>query len=58
MSKFTIKKFDGDGAYDWAVFRKSDLPHGHRGVVFYGEASPIVSGCSKQEAEHYKRSMK
>ena len=36
--QFTTRKFDGDDSYSWAVFRKEDLPSGHRGIVFYGQA--------------------
>jgi len=53
--KLTLRKFDGDDSYSWAVFRKSDLPKGHRGPVFYGMARPLVSGCSRSEANYHKR---
>jgi hypothetical protein len=52
--KLTIRKYDGDDCYSWAVFRKNDIPKGHRGPVFYGEATPIVSGCSRGEARYHK----
>ena len=55
--KYTIRKFDGDDSYSWAVFKKSDLPKGHRGLVFWGEARPIVSGCSRCQANSYKKSL-
>jgi len=54
---YTLRKFNGDDSYSWAVFRKSDLPKGHRGVVFHGEARPIVSGCSRMQAQSYKRDL-
>ena len=53
MKKYTTRKFNGDDSYSWAVFRKSDLPKGQRGIVFFGEASPVVSGCSRSEAQSY-----
>jgi len=53
--KYTIRKFDGDDCYSWAVFRKDDIPKGHRGPVFYGEAKPVVCGCARSEAQHYKK---
>jgi len=53
--KLTLRKFNGDDAYSWAVFRSADLPKGHRGPVFYGQAKPMVCGCSRSEANHYKR---
>ena len=52
--KYTIRKFNGDDSYSWAVFRKSDLSKGHRGIVFYGEAKPVVSGCARREAQGYR----
>lgn len=52
--KYTIRKFNGDDSYSWAVFRKIDLPKGHRGIVFYGEAKPVVSGCARREAQGYR----
>lgn len=51
---FTVRKFDGDDAHSWAVFRKADLPK-RRGIIFYGEARPIVTGLSRREADDYKR---
>ena len=47
---FTARKFNGDDQYSWAVFRKEDLPRGHRGIVFFGQAQPVVSGMSRSEA--------
>ena len=55
--KAVIRKYNGDDAYSWAVFRKEDLPKGHRGPVFYGESRrpPIVSGLSRSEANYHKK---
>lgn len=53
-TNYVVRKFDGDDMYSWAVFRKDSLPKGHSGVVSYGEAKPLVCGCSKMEANHYK----
>ena len=55
--KYTIRKYDGDDSYSWAVFRKSDIPKGRRGVVFYGEATPRYCGLSRDQANHYKRTL-
>ena len=52
-SKYRVLKFDGDDMYSWAVFKSEDVK-GLRSPVFYGQARPIVSGCSKQEANHHK----
>ena len=57
MKRYTIRKFNGDDRYSWAVFKKSDLPTGHRGVVFWGDANPAVSGCSRQEAKHFAKNL-
>lgn len=51
--EYSIRKFDGDSIYSWAVFRKNDVK-GTRGVVFYGQAKPVVCGLSKSQAEHYR----
>lgn len=53
--KYTIRKFDGDDSYSWAVFRKIDLPKGHRGVVFWGVARPVICGLSRAEANYHKQ---
>ena len=52
--KYTIRKFNGDDSYSWAVFRKSDLPKGRRGTIFWGEAQPIYSGLTRSSARYYK----
>ena len=55
MLKYTIRKYNGDDAYSWAVFLARDLPKGHRGPVFYGEARPLVCGLSRDQANYHKR---
>ena len=55
--KFLIRKYDGDDRYSWAVFRKQDLPKGHRGVVFYGEAKPLVCGLDRTQATAWRRDL-
>ena len=52
-NKFTTRKFDGDSQGSWAVFRKADVK-GIRGIVFYGQARPIVCGLTKREADYYR----
>ena len=37
---YVIRKYNGDDSFSWAVFRKEDIPKGHKGVVFYGETRP------------------
>lgn len=51
--KFTVKKFDGDDQYSWAVFRAQDV-RGMRSPIFYGQARPVVSGLSRSEAKYHK----
>jgi hypothetical protein len=51
--QFTIKKFNGDSAGSYAVFRKADVK-GLGRVIFWGEAKPIVCGLTKREADYYR----
>jgi len=56
VSDYTIKKYDGDDPYCYAIFRKRDVMRmGY--VIFYGEANPVVSGLSKIEAQAHKQSL-
>ena len=55
-AKYAVKKFDGDDMYSYAVFRADDV-RGIRGVVCYGQARPIVSGCSRKEATARKQKL-
>jgi len=55
--KYVIRKYDGDDRYSWAVFRKGSLPKGHRGIVFYGEATPRYAGLSRDQAKYYKSTL-
>jgi hypothetical protein len=54
---YTIRKYNGDDSYSWAVFRKSDLPKGQRGIVMAGQARPVMSGLSRTEAKYQKDSL-
>lgn len=53
-SKFSVRKFDGDDQYSYAVFKMEDV-RGLGGVIFWGEAKPLVCGLSRQEAKYYKQ---
>ena len=55
--KYVTRKFDGDDMYSWAVFKKADIPKGRRGIIFYGEAKPIVCGLSRNQATYHKKSL-
>jgi len=57
LKQFTIRKYNGDDVYSWAVFKKTDLPKGQRGIVFYGEATPVVCGCSRSEARYHSENL-
>ena len=46
---YTIKKFDGDDSYSWAVFYASDV-RGMRSPIFWGEAKPLISGLDRTSA--------
>ena len=54
--KYTIKKFNGDDQYSWAVFRAQDVK-GMRSPIFYGQARPVVSGLDRSEARYHKRQL-
>ena len=53
---YTIKKFNGDDNYSWAVFRAADV-RGMRSPIFPGDARPVVSGLSRGEAKYHKRQL-
>ena len=53
-AKFTIKKFDGDDPYSWAVFYAEEV-RGKRSPIMYGEARPVISGLARQEAMGRKK---
>ena len=50
--KFVYRKYMGDDCYSWAVFRKADIPKGHRGIVFEYDIQPVVNGLSRNSARH------
>lgn len=52
VKDFSVRKWEGDDLYSWAVFRKADTK-GRGGGVLMGTPAPIVSGCSRREAENY-----
>lgn len=47
--KYAVKRFDGDDRYSWAVFYADEIK-GKGPIIMFGEAKPIVSGCSRDEA--------
>ena len=55
-TKYTIKKFNGDDQYSWAVFRAQDVK-GMRSPIFYGQARPVVSGLTRSDAQYHKKSL-
>ena len=52
--KYTIKKFNGDDAYSWAVFLAQDVK-GMRSPIFFGDARPVVSGLTRSDAQYHKK---
>ena len=52
--KYTIKKFNGDDQYSWAVFRAQDVK-GMRSPIFYGDAQPVMSGLTRADAQYHKK---
>lgn len=53
VSKLTVRKFDGDDMYSWAVFRKADIPKGLKGPLFSGDAPPLITGLTRTGARYY-----
>jgi hypothetical protein len=51
--KFSIKKFNGDDKYSWAVFHAQDVK-GMKSPIFYGDAEPVMSGLDRNEAKYQK----
>ena len=56
MKKYSIKKFNGDDQYSWAVFRAQDVK-GMRSPIFLGDAQPVVCGLDRSEAQYHKRQL-
>ena len=54
--KYSIKKFNGDDQYSWAVFRAQDVK-GMRSPIFFGDARPVVSGLTRSDAQYHKRQL-
>jgi len=48
--QFTIRQWLSDGAFDWAVFKKSDVKN-LRGVVTDRSLKPIATGMAQREAQ-------
>lgn len=51
--KYTIKKYNGDDQYSWAVFRKADV-RGMRSPIFYGQATPVINGLDRYMAQYHR----
>jgi len=51
--KYTIRKFNGDDRYSWAVFRAQDVK-GMRSPIFCGQATPVINGLDRSEARYHK----
>ncbi len=54
--KYTIKKFNGDDSYSWAVFRAQDV-RGMRSPIFFGDARPVISGLTRSDAKYHKQQL-
>jgi len=52
--KFSIKKYNGDDQYSWAVFYAKDVK-GLRSPIFYDDAQPVMSGMDRNEARYQKK---
>ena len=54
--KFSIKKYNGDDQYSWAVFYAQEVK-GMRSPIFYGDARPVMSGLTRADAQYHKKSL-
>ena len=54
--KYSIKKFNGDDQYSWAVFRAQDVK-GMRSPIFFGDARPVMSGLTRSDAQYHKKNL-
>ena len=54
VRKLSMKKFNGDDRYSWAVFYADEV-RGIQSPVMLGDARPIVSGLDRREASYHKR---
>ena len=55
-NKLTVKKYNGDDIYSYAVFYASDVK-GMGTIIFSGQARPIVSGLDRSSAQSERRSL-
>ncbi len=55
-TRYTIKKFNGDDSYSWAVFYAADV-RGMRSPIFLGDARPIVTGLTRSDAKYHKQQL-
>ena len=52
MKQFVKKKYDGDDQQSWALFKAADVK-GMGSIICYGEASPIMCGMDRLEAQYH-----
>jgi len=53
-TKYTVRKYGGDGIHSYAVFKLEDVK-GMSFQIFEGEAKPVTSGMGRYEANASKR---
>lgn len=54
--KYSVKKYDGDDSYSYAVFKSEDV-RGMSNPIFYGDAKPIYCGLDRHQASYYKKQL-
>lgn len=54
--RYTTRKYNGDDLYSWAIFKKKDVK-GMRSPIFMGEATPVLSGMARSEADYQKHTL-
>jgi len=52
--KYVTRKYGVQDDFTWAVFEQKHLPIGHKGIVFWTLARPVLRGCTRQEAIQHR----
>ena len=57
MNKYRAMKYEGDDSSSWAVFYAKDVK-GMKGILFYGDAKPIVCGLRRDQTTYHMQHLK
>ena len=50
---YTIRKYDGDDRYSWAIFYANEVK-GKPSQLFYGDANPVRTGLDRHSAQYQR----